>query len=99
LDTFRSAGGLPERRLADPELVDQHVPVRVEPIVAYPGGEDRQVEGVVQRHPRRLVGEFVVDGGPASCGCGGIAWLGCQCALGLGRAAARGRRRTAPYGG
>src|SRR6266851_4377918 len=40
--------------LVDPELVDQHVPVGVELVVAYPGGEECQVARVVQRYPRCL---------------------------------------------
>src|SRR5260221_12797754 len=69
--------------LVDPELVDQHVPVGVELVVAYPGGEECQVARVVQRYPRCLVGEFAVDGSPGTCGCGGIDRLGCQCAVRL----------------
>src|SRR5258708_34607243 len=70
--------------LVDPELVDQHVPVGVELVVAYPGGEECQVARVVQRYPRCLGGEFAVDGSPGTCGCGGIDRLGCQCAVRLG---------------
>src|SRR5215469_12158183 len=73
-----------KRWLADPELVDEHVPVGVVLVVACPGGEEGQVARVVQRYPWCLVGEFAVDGSPAGCGCGGVAGLGCQCALGLG---------------
>src|SRR6516165_4636310 len=69
---------------ADPQLVDEQAPVRVVLVVADPGGEEGQVSRVVQGNPRCLVGEFAVDGSPASCGCGGIAWPGCQRALGLG---------------
>lgn len=61
------AEDLVRRTLADPELVDKHAPVRVVLVVAYLGGEEGHVARVVQRNPRRLVGEFAVDGGPASC--------------------------------
>lgn len=56
-----------ERRpaaLADPELVDEQVPGRVELIVTHSYGKGDQIARVVRRHPRSLVDDFAVDSGP-----------------------------------
>src|SRR6516162_91216 len=70
--------------LADPELVEEQVPVGVELVVAHVGGKNCEYARVVQRNPRRLVDDFAVDGGPANRGRARAASLGGQCLPGLG---------------
>ena len=52
--------------LADPQLVEEQVPVGVELVVAHAGGKNCEYARVVQRNPRRLVDDVAVDGGPAN---------------------------------
>jgi hypothetical protein len=82
--TGSSATATEFTRLADPELVDEQVPVGVELVVADACGKDGQVARVVQRHPGGFVHECPVDGSPPAHRCGGSPKLEGVSVLGLG---------------
>src|SRR5215831_17960416 len=71
-------GLLPGGRFAtsmDPQLVDEHWPVGVELVVAYTCGKHDQGPWVVDRHPRSLAHDLVVDARPERPGRTGIVGL------------------------
>jgi hypothetical protein len=59
----------------NPQLVNEHGPVRVELIVADTRGKHDQGARVVDRHPRRLADNLAVDPRPERGGSVGIAGL------------------------
>ena len=59
----------------NPQLVNEQGPVRVELIVADTRGKHDQGARVIDRHPRRLVGDLAVDARPERGGGVGIAGL------------------------
>src|SRR5262249_56645092 len=72
---FQKNALTPAARSMNPQLVNEHGPVRVELIVADARGKHHQGTGVLDRHPPCLVDNLAVDARPERRGSVGIAGL------------------------
>ena len=70
-----AAGSAGAESSTDPQLIDEHRPVGVELVVADTPGKQHQGAWVVDRHPRSLTHDLVVDACPERPGRAGIVGL------------------------